>query len=133
MGGPQIAPARPNVPLKKFIKIGRPGYKVTKQRCPHTGQQSLLFQVRIQNLSISIALIPASAVNVLLNNKNSRLITQKSLTGSSRVIDSCQLTNSTLSRQTENGNISFSLLSHTRQLASSCRVEKSTRYFYGIK
>ncbi|CBY20764.1 unnamed protein product [Oikopleura dioica] len=45
MGGPQIAPARPNVPLKKFIKIGRPGYKVTKQRCPHTGQQSLLFQV----------------------------------------------------------------------------------------
>lgn len=52
MGGPQIAPARPNVPLKKFIKIGRPGYKVTKQRCPHTGQQSLLFQVRMQTLSI---------------------------------------------------------------------------------
>ena len=44
-GGPQIAPARPNVPLKKFIKIGRPGYKVTKQRDPATGQQSLLFQV----------------------------------------------------------------------------------------
>jgi len=44
-GGPQIAPARPNVPLKKFIKIGRPGYKVTKQRDPSTGQQSLLFQV----------------------------------------------------------------------------------------
>merc|ERR1712130_978054 len=43
-GGPQIAPARPNVPLKKFIKIGRPGYKVTKQRDPATGQQSLLFQ-----------------------------------------------------------------------------------------
>ena len=47
-GGPQIAPARPNVPLKKFIKIGRPGYKVTKQRDPSTGQQSLLFQVRNQ-------------------------------------------------------------------------------------
>ena len=47
-GGPQIAPARPNVPLKKFIKIGRPGYKVTKQRDPSTGQQSLLFQVRYQ-------------------------------------------------------------------------------------
>ena len=44
-GGPSIAPARPNVPLKKFIKIGRPGYKVTKQRDPATGQQSLLFQV----------------------------------------------------------------------------------------
>ena len=50
-GGPQIAPARPNVPLKKFIKIGRPGYKVTKQRDPSTGQQSLLFQVRYQGES----------------------------------------------------------------------------------
>ena len=49
-GGPQIAPARPNVPLKKFIKIGRPGYKVTKQRDPSTGQQSLLFQVRYQSV-----------------------------------------------------------------------------------
>lgn len=49
-GGPQIAPARPNVPLKKFIKIGRPGYKVTKQRDPSTGQQSLLFQVRYQGV-----------------------------------------------------------------------------------
>ena len=47
-GGPSIAPARPNVPLKKFIKIGRPGYKVTKQRDPATGQQSLLFQVMIK-------------------------------------------------------------------------------------
>merc|ERR1719285_1329661 len=44
-GGPSIAPARPNVPLKKFIKIGRPGYKVTKQRDAGSGQQSLLFQV----------------------------------------------------------------------------------------
>jgi len=82
---------------------------------------------RLAFLTLSIA--PASAVSVLLNNKNSRSITQKSLMVSSRVIDSCQLTNNTLSRQTENGNTSFSLLSHTRQLVSSFLVEKSTRYF----
>lgn len=82
---------------------------------------------RLVFLTLSIA--PASAVSVLLNNKNSRSITQKSLMVSSRVIDSCQLTNNTLSRQTENGNTSFSLLSRTRQLVSSFLVEKSTRYF----
>lgn len=37
--------AAPRVDIKKFIKIGRPGYKVTKQRDPHTTQNSLLFQV----------------------------------------------------------------------------------------
>jgi len=41
----QPAPLKPAVELKQFIKIGRPGYKVTKQRIPETGQQSLLFQV----------------------------------------------------------------------------------------
>ncbi len=34
-----------NVDIRKFVKIGRPGYKVTKQRCPETKQQSLLFQI----------------------------------------------------------------------------------------
>ncbi|MCQ8205513.1 hypothetical protein NP569_24800, partial [Vibrio parahaemolyticus] len=29
----------------KFVKIGRPGYKVTKQRDTELGQQSLLFQI----------------------------------------------------------------------------------------
>merc|ERR1740129_1793644 len=29
----------------KFVKIGRPGYRVTKQRDPENGQQSLLFEV----------------------------------------------------------------------------------------
>lgn len=33
------------VTLKKFVKIGRPGYKVTKQRDADTGQHSLLFQI----------------------------------------------------------------------------------------
>ena len=37
--------AKPAVEVKKFVKIGRPGYKVTKQRCPETKQQSLLFQI----------------------------------------------------------------------------------------
>ena len=31
--------------VKKFVKIGRPGYRVTKQRDPENGQQSLLFEV----------------------------------------------------------------------------------------
>uniref|UniRef100_A0A1I8AGJ2 Splicing factor 3A subunit 2 n=1 Tax=Steinernema glaseri TaxID=37863 RepID=A0A1I8AGJ2_9BILA len=31
--------------LRKFVKIGRPGYKVTKERDPVTGQQALLFQI----------------------------------------------------------------------------------------
>eukprot|EP00038_Savillea_parva_P008702 m.178657 g.178657 ORF g.178657 m.178657 type:complete len:257 (-) comp14589_c0_seq1:154-924(-) len=41
--GPALA--QPRVDVKKFIKIGRPGYKITKQRDPVTMQNSLLFQV----------------------------------------------------------------------------------------
>uniref|UniRef100_A0A3P9JJ96 Splicing factor 3A subunit 2 n=1 Tax=Oryzias latipes TaxID=8090 RepID=A0A3P9JJ96_ORYLA len=41
----QPAPAKLKVEVKKFVKIGRPGYKVTKQRDPEIGQQSLLFQI----------------------------------------------------------------------------------------
>jgi len=41
----QPAPEKPRVDVKRFVKIGRPGYKVTKQRDPESGQQSLLFQV----------------------------------------------------------------------------------------
>lgn len=37
--------AKGHVDVKKFIKIGRPGYKVTKQRDPVTKHQSLLFQI----------------------------------------------------------------------------------------
>ena len=39
------APAKPRVKVKTFIKIGRPGYKVTKQKDTKTDQHSLLFQV----------------------------------------------------------------------------------------
>ncbi|RWS07618.1 splicing factor 3A subunit-like protein, partial [Dinothrombium tinctorium] len=38
-------PSKPRVDVKKFVKIGRPGYRVTKQLDPETGQQSLLFQI----------------------------------------------------------------------------------------
>ena len=38
-------PDQVKVELRKFVKIGRPGYKVTKQREPESGQQSLLFQI----------------------------------------------------------------------------------------
>ncbi|MCL4135165.1 UNVERIFIED_CONTAM: hypothetical protein GTU68_036674 [Idotea baltica] len=41
----QPAPEKPRVEMKKFVKIGRPGYRVTKQREPDNGQQSLLFQI----------------------------------------------------------------------------------------
>ncbi|KAM9329153.1 splicing factor 3A subunit 2 [Gastrophryne carolinensis] len=41
----QPAPEKVKVEVKKFVKIGRPGYKVTKQRDADAGQQSLLFQI----------------------------------------------------------------------------------------
>lgn len=34
---------------KQTVKIGRPGYKVTKQYDPETMQRSLLFQVQMQS------------------------------------------------------------------------------------
>jgi len=41
----QPATEKPRVETKRFVKIGRPGYRVTKQRDPDTHQQSLLFQI----------------------------------------------------------------------------------------
>ncbi|KAK7099184.1 splicing factor 3A subunit 2-like [Littorina saxatilis] len=41
----QPAPERAKVDIRQFVKIGRPGYKVTKQRDQESGQQSLLFQI----------------------------------------------------------------------------------------
>lgn len=40
-----FAPEKPKVKTKQFVKIGRPGYKVTKQKDPVTHQLSLLFQI----------------------------------------------------------------------------------------
>uniref|UniRef100_A0A8C8LPH9 Matrin-type domain-containing protein n=1 Tax=Oncorhynchus tshawytscha TaxID=74940 RepID=A0A8C8LPH9_ONCTS len=50
----QPAPEKVKVEVKKFVKIGRPGYKVTKQRDPESGQQSLLFQIDYPEISEGI-------------------------------------------------------------------------------
>lgn len=47
----QPAPEKQRVTLKKFVKIGRPGYKVTKQRDQDSGQHSLLFQIDYPEIS----------------------------------------------------------------------------------
>ncbi|XP_056430170.1 splicing factor 3A subunit 2 [Hyla sarda] len=50
----QPAPEKVKVEVKKFVKIGRPGYKVTKQRDSECGQQSLLFQIDYPEIAESI-------------------------------------------------------------------------------
>ncbi|TFK02132.1 fibronectin type III and SPRY domain-containing protein 1 [Platysternon megacephalum] len=50
----QPAPEKVKVEVKKFVKIGRPGYKVTKQRDPEVGQQSLLFQIDYPEIAETI-------------------------------------------------------------------------------
>ncbi|CAH1955231.1 unnamed protein product [Acanthoscelides obtectus] len=49
-----LQPEKPRVEPKKFVKIGRPGYRVTKQRDPDNGQQSLLFQIDYPEINDSI-------------------------------------------------------------------------------
>lgn len=49
-----MAPEKPRVEPKKFVKIGRPGYRVTKQRDHENGQQSLLFQIDYPEISDGI-------------------------------------------------------------------------------
>lgn len=51
---PSMQPEKPRVEPKKFVKIGRPGYRVTKQRDPESGQQSLLFQIDYPEISDGI-------------------------------------------------------------------------------
>lgn len=51
---PSLQPEKPRVEPKKFVKIGRPGYRVTKQRDPESGQQSLLFQIDYPEISDGI-------------------------------------------------------------------------------
>merc|ERR1719253_2405215 len=38
-------PVKQKIQVRKTIKIGRPGYRVTKQRDPETNQRSLIFQI----------------------------------------------------------------------------------------
>uniref|UniRef100_V9L137 Splicing factor 3A subunit 2 n=1 Tax=Callorhinchus milii TaxID=7868 RepID=V9L137_CALMI len=51
----QPAPEKVKVEVKKFVKIGRPGYKVTKQRDAEVGQQSLLFQIDYPEIAETVA------------------------------------------------------------------------------
>ena len=44
---PALPQPNRRVAAKKTVKIGRPGYKVTKQYDPETMQRSLLFQVSV--------------------------------------------------------------------------------------
>jgi len=49
-GAPMIInPIKKMLP-RKTLKIGRPGYKVTKQRDPETGQRSLIFEIEYPNI-----------------------------------------------------------------------------------
>lgn len=49
------APAKARVDVRKFVKIGRPGYRVTKQFDPEANQQSLLFQVDYPEIADGVA------------------------------------------------------------------------------
>lgn len=59
----QPAPEKPRVETKKFVKIGRPGYRVTKQKDQETGQQSLLFQIDYPGLLLIFF------ITYIINNK----------------------------------------------------------------
>eukprot|EP01102_Stenamoeba_stenopodia_P004594 TRINITY_DN14899_c0_g1_i1.p1 TRINITY_DN14899_c0_g1~~TRINITY_DN14899_c0_g1_i1.p1 ORF type:complete len:238 (-),score=56.84 TRINITY_DN14899_c0_g1_i1:33-746(-) len=48
------AQAKPKVPPKRLIKIGRPGYKVIKQHDPETGSRSLQFEIEYPEISEGI-------------------------------------------------------------------------------
>ena len=50
--GQEVVAPRPAVPVKKGgVKIGRPGYRVTKQFDPEKNQRSLLFQIEYPEIS----------------------------------------------------------------------------------
>lgn len=53
----QIQPSLLNkskVDVRRFVKIGRPGYRVTKQLDPENKQQSLLFQIDYPEISANV-------------------------------------------------------------------------------
>lgn len=65
----QLAPEKPRIEPKKFVKIGRPGYRVTKQKDPENGQQSLLFQVDYPGLLYFYILNDLMNFELLQNKK----------------------------------------------------------------
>lgn len=45
-----IAPAQSNIQRKVFVKIGRPGYRVTKVRDRDTGKEGMMVQVHLPQI-----------------------------------------------------------------------------------
>lgn len=45
-----IAPAQSNIQRKVFLKIGRPGYRVTKVRDVDTGKEGMMVQVHLPQI-----------------------------------------------------------------------------------
>ncbi|KAH9522705.1 Splicing factor 3A subunit 2 [Dermatophagoides farinae] len=52
---PQPMLSKSRIDIRKFVKIGRPGYRVTKQFDQENQQQSLLFQIDYPEISENIA------------------------------------------------------------------------------
>lgn len=50
---PQLI-SKSRIDVKKFVKIGRPGYRITKQLDPANNQQSLLFQIDYPEIADNI-------------------------------------------------------------------------------
>lgn len=51
---PAVGPAKPVMPKRNIIKIGRPGYRVTKVRDPVTRQLGLLFQIQYPQIAADV-------------------------------------------------------------------------------
>lgn len=49
-----IAPAQSNVQRKVFLKIGRPGYRVTKVRDRDTGKEGMMVQVHLPQIKADV-------------------------------------------------------------------------------
>lgn len=56
-----IAPAQSNVQRKVFLKIGRPGYRVTKVRDRDTGKEGMMVQVHLPQIKPDV--IPPEAIH----------------------------------------------------------------------
>jgi len=52
--GAALAAKRPRIQPRRTVKIGRPGYRVTKQFDPGAGQRSLLFQVELPEIEAGL-------------------------------------------------------------------------------
>lgn len=49
-----IAPAQSNIQRKVFLKIGRPGYRVTKVRDPETRAEGMMVQVHLPQIKSGV-------------------------------------------------------------------------------